>query len=66
MIVPLRGATGTRAYELLKRYAKSHGRPVFDTLVAATAIDERLTLVTMNLRHFAVIRGLLPEIPAYR
>ena len=25
VIVPLRSSTGTRAYQLLKRYAKSHG-----------------------------------------
>src|SRR5260370_19248702 len=29
VIVPLRGSTGTRAYELLKLYAKSHGLYVF-------------------------------------
>ena len=33
-VVPVRGSTGTRAYELLKRYAKSHGLHVFDSLVA--------------------------------
>jgi predicted nucleic acid-binding protein len=38
VIVPLRGSTGSRAYELLKRYAKSHGLHVFDSLVAAIAI----------------------------
>jgi len=43
VIVPLRGSAGTRAYELLKRYAKSHGLHVFDSLVAAAAIEEDLT-----------------------
>ena len=46
VVVPLRESTGTRAYDLLKRYAKSHGLRVFDSLVAATAIEEGLTLVT--------------------
>jgi hypothetical protein len=33
------GLTGTRVYELLKLYGKSYGLHLFDSLVAATAID---------------------------
>jgi predicted nucleic acid-binding protein len=51
VIVPLRSSTGTRAYQLLKQYAKSHGLHVFDWLAAATAIEEGLTLVTKNSAH---------------
>lgn len=65
VIVPLRGSTGTRAYELLKLYAKSHGLHVFDSLVAATAIEEGLTLVSKNRRHFAMIEGLSLNVPQY-
>jgi len=65
VIVPLRDSTGKRAYELLKQYAKSHGLHVFDSLIAATAIEEDLTLVTKNRRHFGAIKGLRLEIPAY-
>src|SRR4029077_5549910 len=43
VIVPLRDSIGTRAYELLKLYAKSHGLHIFDSLIAATAIVEGLT-----------------------
>jgi predicted nucleic acid-binding protein len=63
--VPFRDTTGPTAYGLLKLYAKSHGLHVFDSLVAATAIEEGLTLVTRNRKHFGVIRGLLLEVPAY-
>jgi len=56
---------GTRASDLLKRYAKSHGLHVFDSLVAATAIEEGLTLVTRNRRHFAMIEGLSLLAPQY-
>jgi len=65
VIVPRRGSAGSRAYELLKRYAKSHGLHVFDSLVAAAAIEEDLTLVTKNRRHFGMIEGLNLEIPQY-
>src|ERR1022692_4613730 len=64
VVVPLRESTGTRA--LLKRYAKSHGLHVFDSLVAATAIEEGLTLVTRNRRHFSMIEGLSLLVPQYR
>lgn len=64
-IVPLRDSTGTRAYELLKRYSRSYGLHVFDSLVAATAIEEGLTLVTRNRRHFFMIEGLSLAIPQY-
>lgn len=41
-------AIGRRAYDLLKMYAKSNGLRTFDSLIAATAIEERRTLVTKN------------------
>jgi predicted nucleic acid-binding protein len=65
VVVPLREYTSTRAYDLLKRYAKSHGLHVFDSLVAATAIEEGLTLVTRNRRHFGMIEGLSLLVPQY-
>jgi len=65
VIVSLRGSIGTRAYELLKRHAKSHGLHVFDSLIAATAIEEGRTLVTKNRRHFGMIEGLSLEVPQY-
>ena len=65
VVVPLREYTGTRAYDLLKWYAKSHGLHVFDSLVAATAIEEGLTLVTRNRRHFGMIEGLSLLVPQY-
>lgn len=63
--MPLRASAGLRAYELPKRYSKSHGRHVFDSLVAAAAMEEDLILVTRNRRHFGAIEGLKLEIPQY-
>ena len=65
MVVPLRSSTGTKAYQLVKRDAKSHGLHVFDSLIAATAIEEGLTLVTKNRKHFGMIDGLDLAIPEY-
>jgi predicted nucleic acid-binding protein len=65
VIVPLRNSTGTRAYDLLKQYATSHGLHVFDSLVAAIAIEEGLALVTKNRKHFGMIEGLNLLVPQY-
>ncbi|HUS08326.1 MAG TPA: type II toxin-antitoxin system VapC family toxin [Bryobacteraceae bacterium] len=60
------GAQVTRlAYELLKRYAKSDGLRTFDALIAATAIEQGLTLVSKNQKHFQMIGDLHLEVPNY-
>jgi len=64
-IVPLSDAIGSRAYDLLKGYAKSHGLHVFDSLIAATAIENGLTLLTLNRKHYQMIDGLTIQIPDY-
>jgi predicted nucleic acid-binding protein len=64
-VVPLSDSIGTGAYRLLKTYAKSHGLHVFDSLVAATAMEKALTLVTLNRRHYQMIEGLQLEVPEY-
>jgi predicted nucleic acid-binding protein len=64
-IVPLSASIGRKACELLLRYAKSHGLHVFDSLVAATALDQGFTLVTRNQRHFAMIDELIVQVPGY-
>src|SRR5581483_17949 len=64
-IVPPSDAIGSRAYDLLKGYAKSHGLHVFDSLIAATAIENGLTLLTLNRKHYQMIDGLTIQIPDY-
>jgi predicted nucleic acid-binding protein len=63
--VPLDDAIGKRAYHLLMDHAKSHGLHVFDSLVAATALQHGLTLVTRNKRHFGMIDELVLHVPEY-
>ena len=64
-IEPLSDAIGRAAYRLVMTYAKSHGLHVFDALVAATAMERGLTLVSKNRKHFAMIEGLDLEVPGY-
>jgi predicted nucleic acid-binding protein len=63
--IPVTDVIGKRAYGLLKSYAKSNGLRTFDSLIAATAMDEQRTLVTKNRKHFEMIDGLAIEIPKY-
>jgi tRNA(fMet)-specific endonuclease VapC len=54
-----------RAYQLLKRHAKSDGLRTFDALIAATAIENGFTLVSKNQKHFQMIGELKLEVPSY-
>ena len=63
--MPLSAGIGTRAYGLLKTYAKSHGLHVFDSLIAATAMENAFTLVTLNRKHYQMIDGLKLQVPDY-
>lgn len=64
-LVPLSDSIGRTAYQLLIRYARSHGLHVFDSIIAATAIGEGLTLVTRNRKHFEMIDGINLQVPEY-
>ena len=63
--IPLTTEIGNSSYGLLRQFAKSHGLRVFDSLIAATAIEENLTLVTRNKKHFRMIGNLKLRIPSY-
>ena len=63
--IPLTTEIGNSSYGLLRQFAKSHGLRVFDSLIAATAIEENLTLLSRNKKHFQMIRNLNLEIPSY-
>ena len=54
---------GRKAYELISRFSKSHGLVIPDALIAATALVENAVLVTSNIRHFSMIKGLRLEKP---
>lgn len=46
------------AIELLKKFNLSEGLMFLDALIATTALENKLTLVTANLKHFRKIKGL--------
>lgn len=63
--VPVTGNIGERAYDLLKRYARSHGLRTFDSLIAATALELECGLATRNRKHFGMIKDLILDTPPY-
>lgn len=47
-----------RAVVLMNAFFLSNHLEFLDALIAATAIEHRLTLVTANTKHFSFIKGL--------
>lgn len=60
-VLPLTPAITWRATELMETLALSHGLQAADALIAATALDFQLTLLTGNVRHFEPVHGLAIE-----
>lgn len=63
--IPLTAEIGNSSYGLLRQFARSHGLRLFDSLIAATAMEGNLTLVTKNKKHFQMISNLRLLIPSY-
>ncbi|WP_208605414.1 type II toxin-antitoxin system prevent-host-death family antitoxin [Salinicola socius] len=51
-----------RAMFLVEEYALSHNMQMADALIAATALDRGITLMTANDRHYRHIDGLEIEL----
>ena len=64
-LIPPTDDVTRRAYYLMKTHAKSAGLRTLDSLIAATALEEGLTLATKNRRHFQMIDDLELEVPNY-
>jgi hypothetical protein len=65
--VPVDEDIADRAGDLIRR-ARSQGHTlhIADALIAATAVQQGLTLVTLNLSHFAGLGVSLYPIPAHQ
>lgn len=61
VLLPLSEAITQRGIALMESRALSHGLRIGDALIAATALDHGLTLLTGNDRHFAAISKLRIE-----
>ena len=61
VLIPLSPEIGDIMLSLMKSYFLSHGLQIPDALIAATVIEEGLTLVTSNTKHFSFIKGLKLE-----
>ena len=60
-VLPLTPAISDRAMGLIDGYALSHGLQLGDALIAATAIEHGLTLLSGNVKHFAHLPQLTME-----
>lgn len=48
-----------KSIELISRYSKSHGLQIPDAIIAATALELSSPLMTLNIKDFRFIEGLL-------
>ena len=57
---PLTESITQRAIGIMESLVLSHGLQMGDALIAATAIEPRLSVLTANVKHFAAVphRGL--------
>lgn len=63
-MLPLTESVGHKASLYMEEYGLSTGLGVVDALVAATAAENNLALLTGNVRHYKAIAGL--EVKAFR
>ena len=50
--------TSSTALELLSKFHLSNGLNFWDAIIAASAIDNKLVLISDNIKHFRFIAGL--------
>ena len=58
MVLPLTENIGHRASIYIEEYTLSSGLRSGDAIIAATAVENNMTLVSSNARHFKVIKEL--------
>jgi len=60
-IIPVSTAISDRAIQLIDAYALSHSLQLGDALIAATALEHDLTVLTANTKHFSAVDALTVE-----
>jgi len=58
VVLPLSGNIGHRALIYIEQYTLSHGLRAGDAVIAATAAENKVTLVSSNSKHFKAIKEL--------
>lgn len=58
-VVPLTTDIAQKGGLYRRDYGKSHGVGLADSIIAATAEEKNITLVTLNQKHFPMITNLL-------
>ena len=58
VVLPLTERIGHRALIYLEEYTLSHGLRAGDAIVAATAVENNLTLISSNAKHFKALQEL--------
>lgn len=61
-ILPITELVTDRAMQLIDDYALSHGMQLGDAIIAATALENGMRILTCNAKHFGSIQGLNIEI----
>ena len=59
--LPVTQAISNKAVDLMESMSLSHGLQMDDALIAATALEHQLTLLTGNTKHFLPIPQLVIE-----
>ena len=59
--LPVTPAITLRAVALMESLSLSHGLGLGDALIAATALEHGLPLLTANFKHFSPVEGLTVE-----
>jgi predicted nucleic acid-binding protein len=60
-LLPITEAITHRAAALMESLTLSHGLQMGDALIAATALDHGLPVLTANVKHFGAVEGLRVE-----
>lgn len=60
-LLPINEVVMQRAISLLKKYSLGFGLLILDAMIAATAIEHNLILITGNYKHFKNIKELWVE-----
>lgn len=60
-ILSISTAISNRAMQLIDAYALSHNLQLADALIAATALEHGLTVLTANTKHFSAVDTLAIE-----